>query len=39
MWEEGESILKIQTRLKEIQLEKDEIDRAKRRQKNGLKKA
>jgi len=31
MWEEGESIIKLQTRLREIQLEKDEIDKLKKR--------
>ena len=38
MWEEGEAILRLQTRLKEIQLEKDEIEKLKRRSK-GTKKA
>ena len=38
MWEEGEAILKLQTRLKEIQLEKDEIEKLKRRSKGSAKK-
>lgn len=33
MWEEGEAIIKLQTRLREIQLEKDEIDKLKKRAK------
>lgn len=33
-WEEGEAFLKLQTRLKEIQAEKDEIDKLKRRTKS-----
>jgi hypothetical protein len=34
MWEEGESILRLQIRLKEIQSEKEDIDRMKRRSKS-----
>ena len=33
-WEEGESILKLQTRLREIQNEKEEIEKLKKRAKN-----
>ena len=33
MWEEGESIIKLQTRLREIQMEKEEIDKLKKRAK------
>jgi hypothetical protein len=34
MWEEGEAIIKLQTRLREIQMEKEEIDKLKKRAKN-----
>ena len=34
MWEEGEAIIKLQTRLKEISLEKEEIDKLKKRAKS-----
>ena len=30
MWEEGEAIIKLQTRLREIQLEKEEIEKLKK---------
>ena len=33
MWEEGEAIIKLQTRLREIALEKEEIDKLKKRAK------
>lgn len=33
MWEEGEAIIKLQTRLREIQLEKEEIEKLKKRAK------
>ena len=33
MWEEGESIIKLQTRLREIALEKEEIEKLKKRAK------
>ena len=33
MWEEGESILKLQTRLREISGEKEEIEKLKKRAK------
>ena len=39
MWEEGEAILRLQTRLKEIQLEKEEIEKLKRRSKGSAKKS
>lgn len=31
MWEEGEAIIKLQTRLREIQLERDEMEKLKKR--------
>jgi hypothetical protein len=34
MWEEGEAIIKLQTRLREIQLEKEEIEKLKKRAKS-----
>ena len=34
MWEEGEAMLKLQTRLREIQLEKDEIEKLKKKAKS-----
>ena len=33
MWEEGEAIIKLQTRLREIHLEKEEIEKLKKRAK------
>jgi len=33
MWEEGEAIIKLQTRLREIQLEREEIEKLKKRAK------
>ena len=33
MWEEGESILKLQTRLREISTEKEEIEKLKKKAK------
>lgn len=33
MWEEGEAIIKLQTRLREIAMEKEEIDKLKKRSK------
>lgn len=39
MWEEGEAILKLQTRLREIQVEKDEIEKLKKRAKSSKKNA
>ena len=33
MWEEGEAIIKLQSRLREIQLEKEEIEKLKKRAK------
>ena len=37
MWEEGEAIIKLQTRLREIQLEREEIDKLKKRAKQASK--
>lgn len=34
MWEEGEAIIKLQTRLREIQLEREEIEKLKKRSKS-----
>ena len=34
MWEEGEAIIKLQSRLREIQLEKEEIEKLKKRAKS-----
>ena len=34
MWEEGEAIIKLQTRLREIAMEKEEIDKLKKRAKS-----
>ena len=39
MWEEGEAIIKLQTRLREIQMEKEEIDKLKKRAKQASKRA
>lgn len=33
MWEEGEAIIKLQTRLREIQMEREEIEKLKKRTK------
>ena len=38
MWEEGEAIIKLQTRLREIAHEKEEIEKLKKRAKQGSKK-
>lgn len=35
MWEEGDQIIKLQTRLREIQAEKDEIEKLKKKAKSG----
>ena len=34
MWEEGEAIIKLQTRMREIQQEKEEIEKLKKRAKS-----
>lgn len=34
MWEEGEAIIKLQTRLREIQIEREEIEKLKKRSKS-----